>query len=52
MAKADFVFDETLFPNGLEIIVGEKGSQLSGRKKRRIEMTNALIKKPKILILD
>ena len=33
MAKADFVFDTNLFPKGLETIVGEKGSQLSGGQK-------------------
>lgn len=40
------------FPEGYETVLGQGGANVSGGQKQRLCITRALLKKPKIIILD
>lgn len=49
-ARLDTLVDR--LPDGLETVVGHRGSKLSGGERQRVAIARALLRRPRLLLLD
>jgi ABC-type bacteriocin/lantibiotic exporter with double-glycine peptidase domain len=52
LEKAQLGLTPTLFPEGLETILGERGNPLSAGQRQRLGLARIFLRKPAILIVD